>query len=60
MTDLRTSLGWTQDQLAKAVGAAGPAVVCRWESNGPRGSIPSGSAQKALVDLARREGLIDE
>jgi transcriptional regulator with XRE-family HTH domain len=56
---IRTKLGWTQTQLAEAVGARGPAVVCRWESVGKYGTIPSGSAQKALIDLAREHNLLD-
>lgn len=52
--------GWTLEVLAGKIGCS-KASVSRWACEDPeRGTIPHSVAAKALIDLARREGLVDD
>jgi len=52
--------GWTLEVLADKIGCS-KASVSRWACDDPeRGTIPHSVAAKALVELARREGLVED
>jgi transcriptional regulator with XRE-family HTH domain len=52
LVGLRTRRGWTQEQLARAIGAASKAVIYQWES---RRRKPSAALSVRIQALPSRE-----
>lgn len=55
---IRQELQWSLREMAAAMGTS-QSTVCRWEDESLRGRTPTGAAKKALIELARKHGLVE-